>query len=212
SSHNYIQYLFPLPEPSPINPSAPIITETTFSAFRSRPELRSQLRRSLTRILQFYGLELIISKGGGGGGGPSSPNNDSKNENEDADGGDVDRSGGAGEVEEQSKAPPHYRVHPSPHFYTHASRNWVTRFNHNHLRITRILRCCRVLGLQDEAAAFYAALVDIAEGEKQQGGVISPRSLMFWRRAAERPLYLAPEDDDEDADVMGRGKEKHWLR
>ena len=34
-------------------------------------------------------------------------------------------------------------------------------------------------------------------------GRIGDRSLMFWTRAKERPLYLAPEDEEDE----GRGKD-----
>ncbi|KAI4168372.1 MAG: hypothetical protein LQ343_006457 [Gyalolechia ehrenbergii] len=178
-SHNYIQYLFPLPERSPINPSAPIINETTFTTFRSRPELREQLRLSLVRILRFYGFELV-RKG-------------LKKHHDDDD-----------EVETSAEREEGWQVIRGLNF-PQASKNWVTQFNHNHLRITRILRCCRVLGLQEEAKAFHAALVDVAE--EKGGSNISQRTMIFWRRAAERPLYLAPEDEDEEG--IGRGKE--WL-
>lgn len=77
-------------------------------------------------------------------------------------------------------------------------RVWVSRFNHNHLRITRIIRSLRVLGLEDEARLFFEAV----EGVYEDTGKIGQRSLMFWRRAMERPLYLAPEDEDDEG--MGR--------
>lgn len=174
-SHDYIQYLFPLPEPSPINPSAPIINEATFTAFRFERQLRDRLRFSLVRILSFYGFELI----------PDSlkPVNDKD-----------------GEVRT-------WRVQQSQTFHL-ASKRWVTTFDHNHLRITRIIRCCRVLGLEEEAQAFHTALVEVSE---QKRGFISAKSLMFWRRAAERPLWMAPEDDDEDEEEKGWGKGKEWL-
>ncbi|MCJ1477405.1 hypothetical protein MMC13_006076 [Lambiella insularis] len=79
--------------------------------------------------------------------------------------------------------------------FSTASKNWVTRFDHNHLRITRIIRSLRVLGLEDEARAFFVALQEVYHTHK---GRISQKSLMFWTRAAERPLYLAPEDDSDD--------------
>lgn len=74
-----------------------------------------------------------------------------------------------------------------------ASKNWVMRFNHNHLRITRIIRSLRVLGLETEAENFYLALAEVHE----HTGRISETSLMYWTRAVKRPLYLAP-DDEED--------------
>ncbi|KAL5118007.1 hypothetical protein ACEQ8H_004153 [Pleosporales sp. CAS-2024a] len=72
------------------------------------------------------------------------------------------------------------------------SRNWAVRFDHNHLRITRILRCLRVLGLQVECDAFFKALQDVYDDAAFK---ISPRSLMYWTHAVTRPLYIAPNDD-----------------
>ncbi|MCJ1398049.1 hypothetical protein MMC11_001246 [Xylographa trunciseda] len=83
--------------------------------------------------------------------------------------------------------------------FASASRNWVTRFDHNHLRITRIIRSLRVLGLEEEARAFFTALQAVY---KSSNGRISQKSMMFWARAAERPLYLAPEDDVDEGDGL----------
>lgn len=82
------------------------------------------------------------------------------------------------------------------------SRNWVTRFDHNHLRMTRILRSLRVLGLGDEAAALHGFL----STDEEVTGTVSPRSQMYWRRAAERDLRLPPDEEDEDAEGIA------WLR
>ena len=158
-SHDYIQTLFPLPERSPIDPSAPVIDHATFTAFRSRPELRLCLRLALERICQFYGF----------------------------------RFQGTGEhdslrIEKQSNGR-----------FEARARNWISRFNHNHLRITRIIRCLRVLGLDEEAKAFFDAVKQVHD----EIGRISDRSLMFWTRAKERPLYLAPEDEVDE----GTGKD-----
>ena len=54
--HDYIQWLFPLPEPSAFNPDAPILTDADITAFHDRPELHSALCRSLSRMRQFYRL------------------------------------------------------------------------------------------------------------------------------------------------------------
>lgn len=152
--HDYIQLLFPLPEGSPFNPSAPIIDEATFYAFRSRLELQTQLRASLQRMLYFYGFQFASETGSG-------------------------RHSQGLQVLNGSN-------------YSEASRNWVRRFNHNHLRITRIIRSLRVLGLEKEAWEFFKALRRVYEG-----GRIGQKSMMFWTRAIERPLYLAPEDEDD---------------
>ena len=54
--HDYIQWLFPTIAPSGVNPSAPLVTAGTAAAFAANPELRERLRRSLERMLRFYGL------------------------------------------------------------------------------------------------------------------------------------------------------------
>ena len=153
--HDYIQLLFPLPEGSPFNPSAPVIDEATFNAFRSRLELQTQLRASLQRMLHFYGFQFASETGSSVGDSQESQVLNGSN-------------------------------------YPEASRNWVRKFNHNHLRITRILRSLRVLGLEKEAREFFKALERVYEG-----GKIGQKSMMFWTRAIERPLYLAPEDEDD---------------
>lgn len=153
-SHDYIQQIFPLPEQSPFNPSAPVISAQIFSAFRERADLRGRLRQSFRRILAFYGLEQRIS------------------------------ATSLGSIEDVV-----LEIVKAPNF-DKASRSWVTLFDHNHLRITRIIRCLRVLGLEQEAEAFFHTLESVYQS---CGGKISKRSLTFWTRAARRPLWLAPE-------------------
>ena len=150
--HDYIQFLFPLPEVSAYNWSAPSIDKATFEAFQSRPELRASLRDSLVRILRFYGLLL------------------------------TDKYGKLEVLSGRNFSP--------------AYKRWVKHFDHNHLRITRIIRSLRILGLEEEAEAFFAALSDV--DTQQYPGRIGSRSMTFWTRAAKRPLYLAPEDDQDE--------------
>lgn len=54
--HDFIQWLFPLPERSGANPSAPILDDAAIGEFSRRPDLRAALRRSLDRMLAFYGF------------------------------------------------------------------------------------------------------------------------------------------------------------
>jgi hypothetical protein len=54
--HDFIQWLFPLPEPSAFNPDAPLLTPEDVEAFRSDPVLRANLLHSFERILPFLGL------------------------------------------------------------------------------------------------------------------------------------------------------------
>jgi hypothetical protein len=161
SCHNYIQTLFPLPEPSPFNSSAPVIDREVFKAFRSRPELRAQLRKSLERMLHFYGFNIT----------PHGAN-----------------------MEEVRVAPP---------VLTFDDRPWLGKFNHNHLRITRILRCLRVLGLSKEASLFFTILKNVGHCTKGGKHLIGEESMQYWRRAAKRSLYLAPDDLIDE----GRGRD-----
>jgi Opioid growth factor receptor (OGFr) conserved region len=63
--HDYIQWLFPLAEPSAFNPQAPILTPETVAAFRADVQLRKRLLRSLTLMLEFYGLTEATRRDGG---------------------------------------------------------------------------------------------------------------------------------------------------
>jgi hypothetical protein len=55
--HDYIQWLFPLPEPSGANASAPLLTHDDIAAFTSDPGLGKALLKSFDLMLEFYGLE-----------------------------------------------------------------------------------------------------------------------------------------------------------
>ena len=58
--HDYIQWLFPLPEASRFNSHAPMLTDTDIAAFRSNAALRLKLQTSFVIMLHFYGLELAM--------------------------------------------------------------------------------------------------------------------------------------------------------
>ena len=133
--HDFIQWLFPLPEPSPVNPLAPVLDPETIEAFAARPELRRNLRLSFLRMLRFYGLDM------------------------------------------QPGPPPAVRLAAN---FAERAANWLHRGNHNHLRITRILKSLALLGLKEEAGAFLACLETIYA--KNPGG-ISAVSVEFWRAA-----------------------------
>ncbi|TGJ78338.1 hypothetical protein E0Z10_g10424 [Xylaria hypoxylon] len=73
---------------------------------------------------------------------------------------------------------------------------WVVRIDHNHLRITRIIRSLRVLGLEGAAKDFYNALIEVYKTM----GTIGSSTIGFWTRALEKPLCYAPD-----------GTEVSWL-
>jgi len=118
--HDFIQWLFPLPEPSGFNAAAPILTRELIQEFRKRPELQQNLRVSFLRMMKFYGL--------------------------------------------QARSAEQITVTRAPNFTVKATV-WLSPGNHNHLRITRILRCLSLLGLEAEARAFFDCLSEIYEDE-----------------------------------------------
>ncbi len=136
--HDYIQWLFPLPETSSFNPFAPILTPALIEAFGKSEALRSRLRAAWLRMLSFYGFTL----------GPDGT------------------------------------VMPSASFPLRTG-NWLTLHNHNHLRLTRILRSLHLLGLEQESAALFAVLEIIYKDELQGKRRITPETFQYWQRATQ---------------------------
>lgn len=58
-THDYIQWLFPLDEPSGVMSNAPQVDELCQRAFASDPRLKATLRRALDKMLGFYGMKLV---------------------------------------------------------------------------------------------------------------------------------------------------------
>jgi len=139
-AHDYIQWIFPLPERSGANPWAPVLDAEAVAAIRGNAEMLGRLRAAFLRMLAFYGFA----------------------------------------VEDD-------RVTEGPRFAA-ASRNWLHAGNHNHLRLTRILRSLRVLGLEREAAGLWEALRALCERESAAGRrTITAETVEFWRHAATAP-------------------------
>ena len=137
--HDYIQWLFPLPEPSGFNVAAPVLSQESIREFRTRPDLQQKLRVSFLRLMNFYGIEAR-----------------------------------SGERITVTRAP------------TLAAKAtvWLSPGNHNHLWITRILRCLSVLGLEVEAKAFFDCLFEIyADEQNKPMPAISNETMLYWREA-----------------------------
>jgi hypothetical protein len=71
------------------------------------------------------------------------------------------------------------KVTKGPDFAERA-RNWLSPYNHNYLRITRILKCLVALGLPDHARAFFEFLQEVYSEHKTD---IGSESLGYWRNA-----------------------------
>lgn len=65
STHDYIQWLFPLAEPSRAVPTSPVVTPTEIAGFRKAAAARDSQLRALDRMLRFYGLQPISRVAGG---------------------------------------------------------------------------------------------------------------------------------------------------
>jgi hypothetical protein len=61
-------------------------------------------------------------------------------------------------------------------------RNWLTRGNHNFLRLTRILKSLTILGHEELSRAWLRALTSIYE---EHAGIIGPVTIAYWRDASE---------------------------
>lgn len=134
--HDYIQWLFPLPEPSGANAEAPLLSKEDIAAFESDDSLRKALLRSFHMMLRFYGLEVWAGR-------------------------------------------PEIKVVRGAHF---AERRdvWLTRGNHNFLRISRMLRSLTLLGLGGYAKALLKSLEGIYE---EEASTIGDTTMGYWRRA-----------------------------
>jgi Opioid growth factor receptor (OGFr) conserved region len=130
--HDFIQWLFPLPERSGANPDAPILDEATIDAFHQSAELQQRLRQSFLRMLRFYGFDFDAGS-----------------------------------------------VQPATNFPSRSS-NWLSPGNHNHLRLTRMLRSLRLLGLTSESAALFEALSEIY---RNHPACIPLHTYQFWATA-----------------------------
>ena len=127
AEHDFIQWLFPLPEASAFNPFAPTLAADKIVAVRRSPLARQNLRRAVERMLRFY------------------RNTD----------------------------------------------QWLSPADHNHLRITRILRSLSLLLDRSRAEEFLSAVearVDAA------GGRVNSESRTYWRQA----VLALPSDPQND--------------
>ena len=59
--------------------------------------------------------------------------------------------------------------------------HWPVSLNHNHLRITRIIRCLALCAGEEEAQSFHAAILGLVEAA---GRPVNDESLRYWRQAA----------------------------
>lgn len=135
STHDYIQWLFPLRERSGANPNAPVLTTAGIAAFRDDADLRARLQRAWRVMLAFYGFTVT----------ETSP------------------------LQIRRSADHQLRC-----------RVWLYPGSHNFLRLTRMLRSLRTLGLEAEARATFQALSQVVQ---EHPFAVSRTTYGFWQRA-----------------------------
>jgi hypothetical protein len=115
-NHDFIQWLFPLREPSRAVPDAPVLTDADVEAIRDSGMAQYALAAATDRMDAFY----------------------------------------------------------------RATHDWLMPNDHNHLRITRIIRSLRLLVGDDQADAFKSAILSRVEATRAP---VSARSRGYWATA-----------------------------
>ena len=112
--HDFIQWLFPLPEPSLAVPGAPVLTPDDIAALKASPKAQARMRQATERMAAFYAHGL----------------------------------------------------------------HWRTRHDHNHLRITRIIKSLRLILGDGAADTFRQQVLELAEGAP-----IDAQARRYWSEA-----------------------------
>lgn len=114
--HDFVQWLFPLPEPSRAVPGAPVLGPEEAAAIRADPVALEGFRAGLERMARFYA----------------------------------------------------------------GTDHWLTRADHNHLRISRIIAATRDLLGREAAADFHAR---VTARNEAAGWPVNATSLRYWEQA-----------------------------
>lgn len=117
-SAHFIQWVFPLPEPSNFNPNAPLLDADTLEAFKASAVCMANAAKAYAFAQRFLWQKGV---------------------------------------------------------------SWLKKGDHNHLRITRIMRFMALVGYPTAARNIYHNVVKIARGKPE---AVSETTLQFWQDAA----------------------------
>lgn len=131
-THFWVQWAFPLKEPSGFTPTAPILDEETIAQFQGDAELQANLLKMFHRALRFFGLTLQ-----------------------------------EGTIVESEN-------------FAQRSIRWNRNDDHNHLRLTRILKCLKLLQAPS-APSWSEALFRCLKGIQEKYNKISPADFAYWQ-------------------------------
>lgn len=164
NQHNYIQWLFPTDEESEYHPEAPVLTPEIQEEMLIDPYVEDNLIRCLEKFLQFLGLDYAFEE--------DIPASFSPVSEEAFPQPDAER-----------KLP--VKISKGETFRKRRVDCWVVNCpegNHNWFRISRVLVSLRLLGLIDEAEAFYLCLEQLWANGDLPGFAI--HSMRIWRESA----------------------------
>lgn len=126
-SHDVVQWLFPLDEPSMHNDKAPLLDNETIEKMANSPECMANLKLAGERFLKFFDYP----------------------------------------VSNQTEKPA-----------------WVRPGNHNYLRITRIIKCYKLFGMDEMAETFFNFGMDLYVKYQDHVGEVS---VEYWEKAIGMP-------------------------
>ena len=160
--HDFIQWIFPLKEPSNFNPDAPLLHDDDIALFKADKDLQEALFQSFHRFLKFLGLRCQYIPGVPSPGGNIPPY--------------------------KWVTSPIVAGQNGDEFFTKAQvekKMQVWEYpNHNWLRVTRCLHSMRLLGLEYAADSLFEALCKLYD----EGRGITPETFKYWQDAAQGGL------------------------
>jgi hypothetical protein len=211
--HDYVQWLWPLHEPSAFAEVYPVLTEEQALRLSASEEARIRMLAALARFRLFFGLpgaaplaaaapspssEAAVeaagpkSQGGGGGGsGGSDPGagtgaGSGSGGSASSAGGREGGPGSGGAASGAGSAGGGGGAGSGlpAGFAGERAALWAHNGDHNLLRVTRIIRSLRFFGLEEESRAFYKDVCTVARWAK-----LPNRTLAFWKKASEEDVW-----------------------
>lgn len=137
--HDFIQWLFPNKAGSPINPSAPRLTDVHLELYRRLPELRTAVGEGIVKFYSFLGFRIIP--------------------------------GGFERTDD----------------FELGFQYWVSRLDHNHRRISRLLTFMCEIGERGKAVSLLTYL----ETELAEADLLGIEAILYWRAILGAPIEVA---------------------
>lgn len=190
--HDFIQWLFPTDQEAKFSPGAPLLTPALQESMLSDTDVEEGLQRALRVFLHFLGLEIRLEETH-----QELPKPDSA------------------VCGSQPVGGARLRMQKAPSFCERQKVCWTVNCpegNHNWQRISRVLQRLCLLGLQNEAHAFYLCLEGIWEnGELPKSAL---HSVKHWRENAgviSRPILKRQERSLCEKEHVAQSRSRAFL-